>query len=89
MFVLVILYSFVVSRDFLLTHPLIGSTATSGAGSSGIGINDTGLPSRGLYPAQAWSTAPITRADPNQTNIINLSTNTNYETAQASLTRGE
>jgi hypothetical protein len=30
---------FVTSRDFLLTHPFTGSTATSEAGSLGIGVN--------------------------------------------------
>ena len=35
---------FVASRDFLLAHSFIGSTATSRAGSLGIGVNGTHPP---------------------------------------------
>jgi len=41
MLILICLYPFIASRGFLLTHPLIGSTTTSGAGSMGIGANGT------------------------------------------------
>jgi len=34
-------YLFIASRDFLLAHPFTGSTATSRAGSSGIGVDGT------------------------------------------------
>jgi len=34
-------YPFIASRDFILTHTFISSTATSGAGSQGIGVDGT------------------------------------------------
>jgi len=37
------------SRDFLLAHPFTGSTATSGVGSLGIGVNGTHPSGVGLF----------------------------------------
>jgi len=47
---------FVASRGFLLAHPFTGSTATSGAGSMGIGVNGT-HPLRAAKPV-CWGNAP-------------------------------
>jgi len=62
---------FVASRDFLLAHPFTGSTATSRAGSSGIGV-DGMHPSgaatpvyRGIAPSSTPTTDRIKAYKPN------------------------
>jgi len=65
----------VASRDFLLAHSFIGSVATSGAESSGIGVNGSG-PLRARYLNRK---TPILKQ---KTNVLFEFRRTHYENAQ-------